>query len=395
MKLSNFKTRNSLHLDLKGELSNLVKTFSVVGGIISGRKALTGPRRVSVEVTHYCNLNCEFCASHGSRIEKKYPQLENYYKGRATMEFDLYQSLVDDLAALGTRTVTFSGKGEPLMKDDISRYIRYAKEKGLRCKIITNGVLLGEKVEEILKAGVDEVSVSVNAADRKTYERVTGKDLFLEVVSSVEKIIAARKESTPVYLTNVITSRTYKDLPAMARLGARLGVDGVDYFVCGAFKKIDDLELESRHIREVKSVISEVKELEKKLDIKTNVRVFEKELDTATQSWKRTNRIQTEVPCYAGWIFSVVAPDGRVFPCCYCKNSLGNIYENSFKEIWYSSKYNKFRRAGKLLPRKGKTEALEKCPCFTVCNFWSNNLLIFKALHPLSSKGARAPFFSQ
>jgi MoaA/NifB/PqqE/SkfB family radical SAM enzyme len=59
-----------------------------------------------------------------------------------------------------------------------------------------------------------------------------------------------------------------------------------------------------------------------------------------------------DIPCYAGWIFSRVLADGSVAPCCRgVKKIMGNIHESSFRDIWFSEKYNEFRAKAKFLSK--------------------------------------------
>jgi len=389
MGLIRYKIRYLYRLGLKKEIRNLGKYLHIFLGIIQGKKALTGPGWVSIELTHHCNLACEFCGSHGSRVQTKYPQARDYYRGQTTIEFNIYKALIDDLVSMGTTNVTFSGKGEPLIKKDICDYIEYAKSRGLTCKLITNGTLLTPSmIEQLINTGIDEVNISLNAGNEATYKEITGRDYFLNVTTATKTLVEKgkdREKALRVTMSHVICNKTFKDMPEMVELGGRLGVEEVSYFLCGTYRETDDLELNESQITEINDkLIPEVKRYDGRTGLKTNIETFANEINTATQSWKKINKIQTRIPCYAGWIFSVVAPDGMVFPCCYCREPLGNIYKKNFQEIWNSEKYAEFREMTKQLNKNPDYRMLNKCPCYTICNFWANNLTIFKFLHPFT-----------
>ena len=58
--------------------------------------------------------------------------------------------------------------------------------------------------------------------------------------------------------------------------------------------------------------------------------------------------IVDKLPCYIGWTFTRILPNGDVLPCCKAhKKPLGNLHEKSFKDIWYSNNYNEFRLLAK------------------------------------------------
>jgi len=50
-----------------------------------------------------------------------------------------------------------------------------------------------------------------------------------------------------------------------------------------------------------------------------------------------------ELPCHAPLFSTVIGFDGEVSPCWYSKKVLGNIYQDSFKKIWYSKDFIKIR----------------------------------------------------
>ena len=58
--------------------------------------------------------------------------------------------MLDDLADYGAPVILFSG-GEPLMRQDLLELIGYAKQKGLRAVISTNGTLITRATANELK----------------------------------------------------------------------------------------------------------------------------------------------------------------------------------------------------------------------------------------------------
>ena len=111
--------------------------------------------------------------------------------------------------------------------------IRYLKDRGTYVLFNTNGTLLNpKKFQEIIDTGLDELRVSLDAADRESYAAIRGKDFFLRIVRDVGKFTAiseARwasvKPRVSLWLTGL--KETVEQLPEFVRLAARMGVNEV------------------------------------------------------------------------------------------------------------------------------------------------------------------------
>jgi len=90
------------------------------------------------------------------------------------------------------------------------------------------------------------------------------------------------------------------------------------------------------------------------------------------------------IPCYVGWIYARILTNGDVIPCCKAHSfPLGNLYEDSFKDIWFSKKYNKFRKKAKKL--KKSDPYFKKIECYKGCDNLGMNLQFHKRTRGLSS----------
>jgi radical SAM protein with 4Fe4S-binding SPASM domain len=77
-----------------------------------------------------------------------------------------------------------------------------------------------------------------------------------------------------------------------------------------------------------------------------------------------------KIPCYIGWIWSRVKPDGTVVPCNTCDLVMGDLKEKRFRDIWNDSAYRAFRR--KAMTREGLESMSEYCDCGFCCNVWDS-----------------------
>ena len=88
-----------------------------------------------------------------------------------------------------------------------------------------------KKFQDLIDTGLDELRVSLDAADRETYAQVRGKDFFDRIVRDVGNFIAYQKQvgaTTPrvsLWLTGL--KETVDQLPEFVRLAARMGVTEV------------------------------------------------------------------------------------------------------------------------------------------------------------------------
>ena len=106
------------------------------------------PRRLYIEPTSLCNLNCEMCFRK-SWINESYGNID-----AASVIGLMDESIFAD----GVDTVFFGGMGEPLIHPEIMAMIRAAKERGKKVELITNGTSL-KSIEVIGSPGAQPLLV--------------------------------------------------------------------------------------------------------------------------------------------------------------------------------------------------------------------------------------------
>ncbi len=88
-------------------------------------------KRIYIEITDYCNLNCKFCKTK---------------KNTAMMSFDDFK-IVFDKVAYNTSEIVLHVSGEPLMHKDLGLIVDYIKANNKRVMITTNGFLLKNYID--------------------------------------------------------------------------------------------------------------------------------------------------------------------------------------------------------------------------------------------------------
>src|SRR6202030_4703507 len=93
--------------------------------------------------------------------------------------------------------VVLHGVGEPMMVRALPRMIRYLKNRGTYVLFNTNGTLLSaKKGRELIDSGLDELRVSLDAAEPKAFALVRGRDMFERIVRNLRAFIAMQREHT-------------------------------------------------------------------------------------------------------------------------------------------------------------------------------------------------------
>ena len=126
--------------------------------------------KVYVEITNICNMACSFCHGHKRAARRM----------NAT-EFSL---ILDKLNGL-TEYIYYHLMGEPLTHPLLPDFLRLAKERGYKSIITTNGTLLNKRGDEILKAGVHKVNISLHSFEQGA--EAEQRDYVLSLARFAEK----------------------------------------------------------------------------------------------------------------------------------------------------------------------------------------------------------------
>jgi sulfatase maturation enzyme AslB (radical SAM superfamily) len=172
-------------------------------------------QKVYFEVTNHCNFRCDFC-----------PMAESKRK-RQHMDYALFTKGIHDVVTGNIAdTVGFHILGEPLLYSRIFEAVSYAKSKGLRTEINTNGSLLTEKrVHALVQAGLDTLCISVqvlNANEHTSRGSNLPFDVYYRRVMDAVQLIRASGSSMNVVLCAMDTStKQYFDIDKLMRVNGK------------------------------------------------------------------------------------------------------------------------------------------------------------------------------
>jgi len=172
-----------------------------------------------LNLTNRCTNRCSFCV----RFHKDYVKGHNLRLHDEPTEEELKEAIGDPSHY---REVVFCGYGEPLLRlDTVKNIARWVKEKGGYVRINTNGhgnLIHGRNILTELSGIVDTLSVSLDAQDEETYQRIcapTYKNAFREVVSFIREA----KDSIPSVQATVVETEGV-DIEKCRELTEELGV---------------------------------------------------------------------------------------------------------------------------------------------------------------------------
>ena len=169
------------------------------------------PLLVIWETTRSCALACKHCRAEA--ILGRNPGELNTAEAK---------SLLDDVRAMGTPIVVFTG-GDPLQRPDLEELIAYANAIGLRTGAIpaTTPRLTRERLQSIADAGLDQVAFSVDAGSADLH------DAFRRVPGAFDKAMQgcawAREIGIPLQINTVLASWNYDDFDNMVEMVCELG----------------------------------------------------------------------------------------------------------------------------------------------------------------------------
>src|SRR5437588_659530 len=135
-----------------------------------------------LETTNRCNLLCTTC-----------PRTFEALEPPGDMGWEMFTAIVDQFPNIAR--VVLHGVGEPMMVRNLPRMIRYLKDRGTYVLFNTNGTLLtARKGAELIDSGLDELRVSLDAAEPEAFRLVRGKPFFDRIVRNVTAFRAMQRE---------------------------------------------------------------------------------------------------------------------------------------------------------------------------------------------------------
>lgn len=253
------------------------------------------PYNVFIELTYNCNLRCPHCYIQDSLTEtKKFIDKEKVFE------------VLDDLEKLNTVNVFFTG-GEAALHPNLIEILKYAASKNLLITLLTNGLLLTEKLlEEIKDIPLYEIQLSLYGKEKEHDSFVKKQGAFQKVN---EVLLYLQKEKGLGRAAYSVTEEN-----------------------CDSFSEVFQ-EFQSKSIPVgVTAAITPTAEGNRK---PIEFRVKEKE--KLKKIYRQANLSLAGSLCNAGVCRFRISPDGVVNPCEMMHHIVfGNVFQNKFSDILQS-----------------------------------------------------------
>jgi MoaA/NifB/PqqE/SkfB family radical SAM enzyme len=255
-------------------------------GIQTDRTAFSGPKTIQIDITGKCNNNCIGCWVHSPYI-KDPPRDKN-----KEIPFKIIERLINELAAIGTQEVFLAGSGEPLLHPQIMQIISLIKKSGLKLNIITNTLLLTEKISKLLvDSQVEMITASIWAGNDQSYVRThpgkKSKDFYTirDNLCFLDRLKSERKVFLPkVKIYNVICNLNYEDIERMIDFSLDVGAQEVE------FQLVDTIEGQTSFLALSVNQINKIKD--QLISLQKRPDVFFKDLVLSSRGKKEKELIE-------------------------------------------------------------------------------------------------------
>ncbi len=140
---------------------------------------LSTPYYICLDVSSACNIVCNYCVHYDlTKVRRK-----DFCN--KIMNVDLAKKAIDDLKDFPNKVKVLSlyGWGEPLLNPNIADIIAYSRQSGavLSTETISNGILLTPELsDKLISAGLQRINISVQSVTPEGYEEICGKRIDIE-----------------------------------------------------------------------------------------------------------------------------------------------------------------------------------------------------------------------
>jgi GTP 3',8-cyclase len=169
-------------------------------------------RDLRISVTDRCNFRCVYCMP-----KEVFGSDYQFLERKEILTFEEIARVVRIFNGLGAEKIRLTG-GEPLVRRNLEQLIELlGRIPGLDLTLTTNGSLLERKAPALKKAGLDRITVSLDALDDATFKRMNDVDFPVsKVLAGIEAASAAGLNPVKV---NMVVKRGMndKDILPMAR----------------------------------------------------------------------------------------------------------------------------------------------------------------------------------
>lgn len=271
------------------------------------------PLCLDIETTNVCNLQCSMC-SRTIQIE------DGTYVDIGTMSMELYKKIIDEGEQNNLCSIKLNYLGEPLLDKYILERIKYAKDHGvIEVMFNTNASMLTEEMShKLLDVGLDSIYFSVDGINPETYNKIRIGTDYDTVINNIKNFVKIKNDGN---YKHVQTRVSMTVLPGMEN-----EMEDFAKFWLPIMGQVGFGEWVDARGKGTKKVVGKPKSGE--------VTVYE--------------NYNPDFVCSQPFQRMFIMYDGICTPCCTDVArgyAIGDVSENTVKEIWHGEKLTKLREA--------------------------------------------------
>lgn len=311
---------------------------------------MNDPFYIQWHITNFCNLRCWHCYqddfSKTNDLDR--PGLkkvsENIFS--ALREWDQ------------TACIHLTG-GEPLLRPDLFNLLNDLNRQSTvgELGIITNGLLIDRAMIKRLSdfSKLKKIKISLDGVDAETNDSLRRRGTFKKVIQNLSYIKEVGRFE--ILLMFTIMKRNFKSLPSLFKLCQDLGIDGliIERFIpLGRGKKIVNEVLSREEWKEMIGMLLDFSSIEGEETSFLPYQAFQ-------MSFNGEEPELLGAPCVIGVDGLCIMPEGNVLPCRRFPISIGNLLNQSLREIWEKSELLEKLRIKESLKGKCGRCKIEDC----------------------------------
>lgn len=288
------------------------------------------PIHVRIKPTNVCAHNCSYCA-----YRTNYLQLGKDMRERDYIPKEKMLEIIDDVASMGVKAITFSGGGDPFYYPFLEETAEKLAGTRVKFAALTNGAKLEGNLAEIFAKSATWIRVSIDGWDAKSYSEYRGvnEKEFGRVMANIG---AFKKFGGKCYLGAVVVvdQKNASHIFELVKKLKEAGTDSVKISPC--IISNDGKRNNEYHMPVFEQVKMQVVQAKDKLEggdfeIYDSYHLLDDKF-AKEYSW-----------CPYLQILPVIGADQNLYSChdkAYNWDSglLGSIKDRSFKELWFSDK---------------------------------------------------------
>jgi wyosine [tRNA(Phe)-imidazoG37] synthetase (radical SAM superfamily) len=287
------------------------------------------PIYIEVSPSGLCNHRCTFCA------------LDFMGYNPVFIDKDLLIKRFSEMFKAGVKSIMFAGEGEPLLNKNMTEIANETKKIGLDIAMSSNGVLLNKEVVEKCLPSFSWIRISLNAGTPRNYMEIhkTNESDFYKVFENLKYITeykVQKKCNTTIGVQLLLIPQNFDEVTTLA---SKLKEVGVDYFTVKPYSQHPS----SNNKIGVDYSIEKVLELEDDLNKISNKNF---KVMFRHEAIKKRSEKRHYTKCWGCSFWAYIDSYLNLWSCSAHLGDnrflLGNLEDNTFKEIWHGQKRKDF-----------------------------------------------------